>query len=302
MTEKPKPQFGPRDKVTYNENGDIATIMTENHDGTRTITQYDEHGHATVSQDLYKNDVVNFTGGYISSIVKYEGGAFVDILGATGKTTLQYGPNGKILSSVHESRIDVGRTILHDRNMWVTTSKTTYHDNGKIATHTTYKQRHDNQNRPPQVQDNVSEDIQRMQIWSQRRHEEDHTTTVDSYIASIEQMDESGKLILSVQLQEQDQVNYHPTGRVASILRMNKDGQPQSMTTYDENGKIQNQTVYQDGKVISSTDYTDGKPTNNVQIGDEEYQNIFERAKTRVEEKISETPDTTLTPPTKERD
>ena len=302
MVQKAKPQFGPMDRVTYNENGDIATIMTDNVGG-RTITQY-ENGHATVSQDLGKNDVVNFHNGYISSIVKYENDGHFSGK-PIGRTTISYGPNGKILSSVHESRININERMgggRGSRDMWVTTSKTTYHDNGKIATHTTYKQRHERINRPPQVQEGLSEHVQLMQLWQQDFEEQDHTTTVDSYIASIEQMDESGKLILSVQLQEQDQVNYHPTGRVASILRMNKEGKPQSLVSYDENGKIQNQTVYQDGKVISSTDYTDGKPTHNVQQGDENYQNIFDQAKKKVQDQVSQTQDTPVIAPSKQRD
>lgn len=301
MTQNTKPQFGSQDKVTYDENGNVATVITPGRLGHRTVTQYDEHGHATVSQDLGPNDVVNFAGAYISSIVKYEE-AELSLQGPIGRTTISYGPNGKILSSVHESRIDVGRSLLNSRNMWVTTSKTTYHDNGKVATHTTYKQRHDHQNRPPQVQEGVSERIQFFQTMAQMRGEEDHATTVDSYIASIEQMDESGKLILSVQLQEHDQVNYHPTGRVASVIRMDKDGKPQTMTSYDESGKILNQTVYQDGKVLSSTDYTDGKPTHNVQQGDETYQNIFEQAGKKVKDKATQTQDAPVQLPAKERD
>ena len=259
----------PDDVVTYYPDGNIATVM-HNKVGGRTITQYDETGRVTISQALNKNDVVNFTDGYISSIIKYETKSDHDTQ-IIGKTTLQYGPGGKILSSVHESKIDIGDYLLENSNMWVTTSKTTYNDNGTIAAHTTYKQRKNGQK-------------------------------VDSYIASIEQMDESGKITLSVQLQEQDQVNYHPTGRVASILRANKEGHPQSMTSYDENGKIMNQTVYQDGKVISSIDYTDGKPTHNVQQGDETYQNIFEQAGKKVKDKAKQTSDTPVQLPAKEHD
>lgn len=271
-----KPQFSPMDKVTYNEHGQIATIMSE-HLGKRTITQYDESGHATVSQDLGKNDVVNFHKGYIASIIKYEEGQFSALFGPTGMNEIQYGENGRILSSVHKVRIQ--DTVVLNNNpgsgKWMTTDKTTYYGNGHIATHTTYQQRTKNTGR------GNADSLNNRLDGTDR----DETDIAESFISSIEQMDESGKILLSVQLHEFDEVNYHPTGRVASILRRDNDNNPKTMTTYDDMGRILNQMVYQDGKVISSVDYVDGKPVSNVQQGAEEYQNIFEQAGKRVQEK-----------------
>ena len=276
MEENGKPQFSPTDRVTYNGQGQIATIMSEQF-GKRTITQYDEHGHAMVSQDLGKDDVVNFHNGYIASIIKYEEGEFSALFGPTGMNEIQYGENGRLLSSVHKVRIrdKIGLRTNPGSGKWMTTDKTTYHDNGHIATHTTYKQRTRNFG-----QGNA--DSLHNGLYGTDRNE---TDVAESFVSSIEQMDENGKLLLSVQLHEFDEVNYHPTGRVASILRKDNDNNPKSMTSYDDMGRILNQMVYQDGKVVSSVDFVDGKPVSNVQIGNEEYQNIFDRAGKRVQER-----------------
>lgn len=271
-----KPQFSLLDKVTYNEHGQIATIMSE-HLGKRTITQYDENGHATVSQDLGKNDVVNFHKGYIASIIKYEQGSLDILYGPAGMNEIQYGENGRMLSSVHKVRIRdrLSLRTAPGSGKWMTTDKTTYYGNGHIATHTTYQQRTKNTGRGnANSMDNFLHGTDR-----------DETDVAESFISSIEQMDETGKLLLSVQLHEFDEVNYHPTGRVASILRKDKDNNPKTMISYDDMGRVLNQMVYQDGKVISSVDYVDGKPVSNVQQGNEEYQNIFDRAGERVKKK-----------------
>lgn len=276
MEENGKPQFSLTDRVTYNKQGQIATIMSEQF-GKRTITQYDEQGHAIVSQDLGKDDVVNFHNGYIASIIKYEEGGDSALFGPTGMNEIQYGENGRMLSSVHKvrKRDRFGLRNEPGSGKWMTTDKTTYYDNGHVATHTTYQQRTRNFGRGNA--DSLDNHL--------HGTDRDETDIAESFISSIEQMDESGKILLSVQLHEFDEVNYHPTGRVASILRKDNDNNPKTMTSYDDMGRILNQMVYQDGKVISSVDYVDGKPVSNVQIGNEEYQNIFDRAGKRVQEK-----------------
>lgn len=259
-----QPQVRRGDIVTYNDKGQIATIMTDNIIN-RTITQYDTDGHATISQDLGKNDVVNFHKGYIASIIKYEESSYL----SEGMNEIQYGENGRLLSSVHKTKIS-GFSWHAGSGKWMTTDKTTYYDNGHIAAHTTYKQRTKKTRRGTILADNEEED------------------TAESFISSIEQMDESGKILLSLQFHEFDEVNFHPSGRVASVLRKDKDNNPKSMTSYDENGKILNMMVYQNGRVISTTDYTNGRPTNNIQLGDEQYQNIFDSAKKRVANKSAD--------------
>ena len=262
--------------VTKDKAGNIITIMEERI-GHRVITQYDKEGRVTVSQILKDNDVVNFKDGYISSIIKYEEDGYRFARGALGMTEIQYGENGRILSSVHKVRMRNESSLRNDPGggKWMTTDKTIYYDNGHVAAHTTYQQRTRNFGRGnADSLDNYLHGTDR-----------DETDIAESFISSIEQMDESGKILLSVQLHEFDEVNYHPTGRVASILRKDNDNNPKTMTSYDDMGRILNQMVYQDGKVISSVDYVDGKPVSNVQQGNEEYQNIFERAGKRVQEK-----------------
>lgn len=262
--------------VTKDKEGNIITIMEE-HIGYRVITQYDKEGRVTVSQILKDNDVVNFKDGYISSIIKYEeNGRFFDSA-IIGMNEIQYGENGRMLSSVHKVRMrnESGLRNSPGSGKWMTTDKTTYHDNGHIATHTTYKQRTRNfgQGNADSLENSL------------RGTDRNETDVAESFVSSIEQMDENGKVLLSVQLHEFDEVNYHPTGRVASILRKDKDNNPKTMTSYDDVGRILNQMVYKDGKVISSVDYVDGKPVSNVQQGNEEYQNIFDRAGKRVQER-----------------
>ncbi len=278
--------------VTKDKEGNIITIMEE-HSGYRVITQYDKEGRVTVSQILKDNDVVNFKDGYISSIIKYEeNGRFFDSA-IIGMNEIQYGENGRMLSSVHKVRIrDKFGLRSPGSGKWMTTDKTTYYDNGHIATHTTYQQRTRNTGRGNA--DSLENSL--------RGTDREETYVAESFVSSIEQMDESGNLLLSVQLHEFDEVNYHPTGRVASILRKDKDNNPKTMTSYDDVGRILNQMVYQDGKVISSVDYVDGKPVSNVQQGNEEYQNIFDRAGERVKEKVKDKKVLATPAPTKERD
>ncbi len=265
--------------VTKDKAGNIITIMEERI-GHRVITQYDKEGRVTVSQILKDNDVVNFKDGYISSIIKYEEDGYSFARGALGMNEIQYGENGRMLSSVHKVRMRNESGLRNDPGggKWMTTDMTTYYDNGHIAIHTTYKQRTQNTGRG------------NADSWENRMRgtDRDETDVAESFVSSIEQMDENGKVLLSVQLHEFDEVNYHPTGRVASILRKDKDNNPKTMTSYDDVGRVLNQMVYKDGKVISSVDYVDGKPVSNVQQGNEEYQNIFERAGERVKKQTKD--------------
>jgi len=274
---------------TYNSKGQIATIMQNNKDGSsgRVITQYDENGRVTISQHLGPEDIVNFSDGYIASIVKYDGGAtyqgFTVSNSQRSRTTLQYGKNGRLLSSVQETAFD-HKDAIGDRPsgmFWLTTSTSTYYDNGHLATHVTYAQK-------PTRARGLLESLE----GSTGPHE-----VAESYISAIEQMDENGKVLLSLRLHEFDEVNYHPSGRVATVLKKDKDNNPKSLTSYDENGKISNIMVYKDGVVISSTDYVDGHPVSNTQQGNNEYQNIFDAAKKRVKNKTDKNKDNVVVKP-----
>jgi len=256
---------------TYNDQGQIATIMQIAKDGNgRTITQYDEYGHVTVSQYLGPLDIVNFNNGYIASITKYDGDR--------SRTTTQYGTNGHILSSVQETAFD-HKDAIGDRpsgTYWLTSSTSTYYDNGHLATHVTYAQK---PTRARGLLESLEGSTEPQEV-------------AESYVSAIQQMDENGKVLLSLKFHEFDEVNFHPSGRIASVLRKDKDNNPKTLTSYDENGKILNMMVYKDGVVISSTDYVDGKPVSNTQQGNNEYQNIFDTAKKRVKKKTEKTVDT----------
>ena len=277
---------------TYNDKGQIVTIMRQNRNGMdRTITQYDENGHATISQELGNDDIVNFKDGYIVSIVKYEGNntGYIGIPSENrSRTTIQYGKNGNMLSSVQETAFE-HRDAVGDKPsgiFWLTTSTSTYYDNGHLATHITYAQK-------PTRARGILESLQ----GSTGPQE-----VAESYMSAIEQMDEDGKLLLSLRLHKYDEVNFHPSGRVSSVLRKDEDNNPKSLTSYDENGKTLNIMVYKDGVVISSTDYTDGQPSSNAQQGSENYQNIFDVANKKVAKKSAdETKKKTLRTPAKDR-
>lgn len=242
--------------VTYHD-GQVATITIDKW-LNRTVTQYDDEGHATVSLDLGKHDVVNFSNGYISSVVKYVDGPF-----SAERDEIQYGENGRILSSTHQTKIDA-LSVNSGNGKWLTTQHTTYYSNNRMATVVAYKQR---TKRKGRMFDKENEDI------------------AESYVSQITQYDESGKTIVSLQFHEFDEVNFHPSGRIASVLRKDENNEPKSLTSYDENGKILNIMVYKDGVVISSTDYNNAQPSSNVQLGDAQYQNIFDSAKKRVAKK-----------------
>lgn len=266
--------FG-KENITYKD-GQVATIITEDFvKQTRVITQYDDNGNITVSQDLGENDIVNFKDGYIQSIIKYSG----DRLGfdAKERDELHYGENGVLLSSNHQTQVSAGR-FSRDLNMWTTTQQTTYYPNGKINTVMTYAQIH---NRIPSNTGQLPGDggehdatvITGRDILNYGHHE------TDSYVSSLVQYSEDGKLIMSVKLNEMDEINYYSSGRVCSILRKNKEGKPSSLTSYDQQGNIANEIVYDNGRIVSSTDFVDGRPVSNTQQGDEEYQNIFAQTK-----------------------
>ena len=261
-----------RKDVTYYPDGSVATVMTWKYGGERVITQYDKNGLVTVSQDLGKDDTVNFQGGLISSIVRY----VKEYRQSEERIETQYGEDGHILSSTNQTKIRaIGKP---GQDKWLTTQHSTYYGNGRLATVTTYQQRTKRKTR------DVNDE------WSAWAHMDDlifggGEDSAESYVSSITQYDESGKLLVTFNFHEFDEVSYHPSGRVANILRTDENGNPKTMTSYDENGKILNTMVYKDGVVISSTDYTNGHPTSNAQQGNAEYQNIFESAKNKVAEK-----------------
>lgn len=262
------------DKITYKD-GQVATIMTNDHTSqTRILTQYDENGNITVSQNLGKNDIVNYENGYIKSIIKYSTGSTLD---AKERDELQYGPNGVLLSSTHQTQVSVG-SVLNKPNMWTTTQQTTYYPNGKINTVISFTQRHNRipSNTGQTPGDNAEYDaytISMRDILNYGQYE------ADSYISSILQYSEDGKITASIRLNELDEVNYYPNGRICSILRKNENGEPTSLTSYDQQGNIANETVYSNGRILSSTDFVDGKPVSNTQQGNEQYQNIFTQTK-----------------------
>ena len=275
-----------KDVTTYHD-GRVATVMTWKYNGERVITQYDENGQVTVSQDLGVNDIVNFKDGFISSIIKYTG-SFGGKLDLTERIETQYGENGRILSSTNQTKHKTG--IINKTGKWLTTQHTTYHTNGRPNTVVAYKQR--TQRSAIDVHDKWSAYAQMNQFIFGGGED-----IAESYMSQMTQYDESGKTIISLQLNEFDEVNFHPSGRVATVLKKDKDNNPKSLTSYDENGKISNIMVYKDGVVISSTDYVDGKPVSNTQQGNNEYQNIFDSAKKRVKKKTDKNKDNVIVQP-----
>ena len=233
-------QMDPFKQVTYRD-GEIAAIAENRLLGRHTITLYNK-GLVTNSINLNENDQVNFKDGYLSSIIKHSS----DQYGRDKQITeTQYGKNGKISSVIHKAQMD----NFLSKNMWVVTSQSNYHDNGKLASVVTYKQKY---------------------------HQKLNTTEAESYPASIEQYDENGKRLISVRLTEKDEVSFNGD-KISSITRRNEDGQPQSTTNYDLNGMVVNILNYdKQGKVISSVDYDkDGRPIKALQEGMENYQDIF---------------------------
>lgn len=260
--------------VTY-RNGQVAAIekkdwISEN----RTVTLYDDKGQITTSIALNKDDQVNFQNGYLSSVIKHKGGKYYRD-GSDEITETQYTPNGKISSVTHKVKINDKQSYFDESTgMYVTTSHTTYHDNGKLASVTTYKQKHKKNGKK--------------ESWDDKNYHQEGEA--DSYVSSIEQYDENGKKTVSLKLNENDDVSYNGD-KIAMITRRDKEGTPQSTISYNIDGTIANITNYgKDGKVISSLDYENGHPVRGRQEGTENYQDIFapkQEEKTEINEKIA---------------
>lgn len=249
-------------KITY-RNGQVAAMEKESVNGQRNITLYNDKGHITTSIALGKNDQVNFTEGYLSSVIKHNESG----LDQSEIVETQYGKNGQITSSTHKVRL---KTLLGG-GMWITTQHATYHENGKLSSVVTYKQCHKQKN-----------DFKNFSLLDNEE--------ADSYCSSITQYDENGKTTVSLRLNENDDVNYNGD-RVASVTRRDEHGNPLSSTLYNEDGSLASITNYgSDGKIVSSINYENGRPVSGRQEGTEKYQDIFSSRK-----------DTEYTPETHEK-
>ena len=129
-----------------------------------------------------------------------------------------------------------------------------------MASHITYKQK-----------------TKRTGRWTSENQEDEAA----SYISSITQYSEKGKLQVSAQLGEYDEINFNGD-KVACITRRVKKGdslETMSQTTYYPSGNLCAITTYQDGKVVSSVTYDEqGKPQSSAQQGTENYQDIYQSA------------------------
>ena len=241
-------------QVAYRD-GQISAICKSGISGKREITLFDDNGRVTTSIKLKKDDQVNFQDGYLSSVIKFKN----NLLGNnTGVEEIQYNRNGKISSVIQKTKIS-GSGLLSDDSLWLLTSQTTYHDNGKLASVISYKQTYKSK--------------RRNNWWPSSSSKEGQAV---SYPASIKQYDEAGKLVVSVSLSEKDEVNFNGD-KISSITRRNEAGNPLSTTTYTPNGKIASILNYDDkGKVVSLTKYDEnGHPVSTVQPGDERYHDIL---------------------------
>lgn len=246
--------YGKRDDVTYRADGTVSAIMKEGSlpSQGRCCTLYNEQGQVTTTIQLNKDDQVNFKDGYLSSVIKYSGRGLVG--GYTDMDETQYGPDGKLLASTHKVR--VSDSILNEKSLWLTTSETTYHSNGKKASTVTYKQM-----------------AKMSKGWRSHKTEEDKA---DSYRSSITQYDENGKMTVSVKLDKMDDVSFSGD-RLSSVTRRSPEGHPISTTTYDINGSILSVQNYDpsSGKVVSTLNYRDGKPETVRQPTGQEYTDIL---------------------------
>lgn len=253
--------FNPTD-ITYND-GCVASITRHDilSDG-RTVSQYDALGHVITSVELNKDDIVNFSpAGYIKSIVKHihrypSGGPVVEI------EEMQFNDNGYIVSSTH--KVKMTRFFESGEEKWMTVDAKQYYPDGKLLTHITYKQK----------------TAHTGGISSNNQEDE-----AASYISSITQYSETGKVQITAQLGEYDEISFNGE-KVACITKRVKksDGtlDIMSQTTYYTSGNICTVTNFKDGKVISSVTYDEtGKPQSSTQQGNEQYQDIFANTKNK---------------------
>ena len=242
--------------VTYRKDGTVSSI-TKHDEHHRTVTLYDANGGVSTSIHLNEDDQVNFKDGMLSSVIKYTGERFGEY---HDMDETQYGPDGKIISSVHKVRyIKDFRSSLFDGGKWLTTSETTYYPNGHKASTITYKQKTGMKRTGQDYADNCEQNDE-----------------ADSYRSSIIQYDEKGKIVISVKLNEQDEVSYNGD-KIATITRRDKDNNLLSTANYDENGKIASLQNYdKTGKIISSVSYENGRPVTGRQSKSPEgYEDIF---------------------------
>lgn len=243
--------------ITYN-NGCVASITRRDYRGNRAISQYDENGHIIATINANKNDIVNFApSGYVRSVIKH-----LSEYGDFGKTTeieeITFNDFGHIVSSAH--KVKMTDLFGPGRDKWMTTDTKQYYPNGQMASHITYKQK-----------------TKRTGRWTSENQEDEAA----SYISSITQYSEKGKLQVSAQLGEYDEINFNGD-KVACITRRVKKGdslETMSQTTYYPSGNLCTITTYQDGKVVSSVTYDEqGKPQSSAQQGTENYQDIYQNA------------------------
>ncbi|MBQ7289726.1 MAG: DnaJ domain-containing protein [Alphaproteobacteria bacterium] len=242
-----------QDNITYN-NGRIASIRRRIGQND-IITQYDDKGHIVCDIVLEKGDVVNFNNGYVQSLTRRIGNSLLEI---------EYGENGQKRSSAQKVR-----TCQNGKEFWLTTETKQYHTNGKLQSVITYEQR---------TEHTSGFSITTGGGFSSVFNE---VNSGVSYIASIAQYDEEGKVVISAQLKETDEVNFNGD-KVACITRRVKKGdslETMSQTTYYPSGNLCTITTYQDGRVVSSVTYDEqGKPQSSAQQGTENYQDIYQNA------------------------
>ena len=250
--------FNPAD-ITYND-GCVASITRRDSWGKRTITQYDEKGHVTSSIELNSNDIVNFSpSGYVRSVVKN-----ISAYGFINESPkeieeITFNDFGYIVSSTH--KVKITRYTVPGQEKWMTTEAKQYYPNGNIASHITYKQKTKSSG------SFISE------------NQEDEAA---SYISSIMQYHENGKVQISAQLGEYDEISFNGEKVACITRRMMKNGNLEtvSQTTYYPSGNLCTITNYQNGKVVSSVTYDEtGKPQSSAQQGSEGYQDIYKDKK-----------------------
>lgn len=240
-----------QDTITYN-NGRVASIRRPVGNNEYVITQYDDRSNIISQITAQRDDVINFYNGHVQSLTRRTGNSLVEI---------EFDENGHKRSTAQK----VG-TCQHGKEFWLTTETKQYHTNGKLQSVITYEQR---------TEYTSGFSVTTGGGFSSVLNE---VNAGVSYIASIAQYDESGKIVISAQLKETDEVSFNGD-KVACITRRVKKGdslETVSQTTYYPSGNLCTITNYQDGKVVSSVTYDEqGKPQSSAQQGTENYQDIY---------------------------
>lgn len=255
--EKMGTSFFDEKDITY-YNGCVASITRRDYLGNRVISQYDENGHVVSAINANRNDIVNFApSGYVQSVIKH-----LSEYNSFGKVTeieeITFNDAGHLVSSSH--KVKMTDLFSPSREKWLTTDTKQYYPSGQMVNHITYKQK-----------------TKRTGRWISENQEDEAA----SYISSITQYSEQGKLQVSAQLGEYDEISFNGD-KVACITRRVKRGdnlETMSQTTYYPSGNLCTITTYQDGKVVSSVTYDEqGKPQSSTQQGTEGYQDIYQNA------------------------